>query len=146
MTPERLALIPFFAQLKASTRSGILQGGELKEFASGDTILARTEVTAHFIFLVEGQWTSRRFVTGTAEPLIWSEATAGTWLSGIAALDTIAPADVFADKPTTMLFVPRDTLLALVQDDPALARAMLKDIHLWSERLDVHATLTAARS
>lgn len=146
MTPERLALIPFFAQLTKATRSAILESGEVREFAAGDTILARSEVTAHFIFLIDGQWTSRRFVTGTSEPLIWTETTAGTWLSGIAALDTIAPADVFADKPTTVIFVPRDALLALVQADPALARAILKDIHIWSERLDVHATLSAARS
>ncbi len=146
MTPERLALIPFFAQLKTETRVAILEAGKVREFAAGDTILSRNEVTAHFIFLLEGQWTSRRFVTGAAEPLIWTEAKPGTWLSGTASLDTIAPADVFADKPTTMLSVPRDALLAIVPGDPALAQAILKDIHVWAERLDVHATLMAARS
>jgi CRP-like cAMP-binding protein len=146
MTPERLALIPFFAHLKAETRGAVLEVGELRDYASGDTIIARNQVTAHFIFLIEGQWTARRFVTGTTEPLIWTESRPGTWLSGIAALDTIAPADVFADKQTTMLSVPRDDLLAIVPSDPALAQAILKDIHVWAERLDVHAALMAARS
>lgn len=145
MTPERLALIPFFAQLKADTRAAILAEGEIREYEPGGTILARNQVTAHFIFLLEGKWTARRFVTGASEPLVWTESRPGSWLSGIAALDVIAPADVFADKATTMLAVPRDVMLAMLPSDPALAQAVLKDIHVWSERLDVHATLMRAR-
>jgi CRP-like cAMP-binding protein len=146
MTPERLALIPLFARLKPATRAALLERAEERQHAPGDTILSRAAPTSSFIFLIEGKWTARRFVQGLSEPLIWSDQTAGAWLSGVAALDVIAPADVFADKPTTVLLVPREDMLAAIPEDPALALAILRDIHVWSERLDVHVALGAARS
>jgi hypothetical protein len=145
MTPERLALVPFFGRLKAQTRIAILEGAEVREHAPGDTILARDQQTTNFLFLIEGKWTARRFVQGVSEPLIWSDTAPGAWLSGVAALDVIAPVDVFADKATTVLAVPRTRMLGLVQEDPSLAQALLHGIHRWAERLDVHVALVAAR-
>ena len=145
MTPERLALVPFFARLRAETRVAILETAQVRDHAPGSTILARNEVTAFFLFLIEGKWTARRFVQGVSEQLVWSDAAPGAWFSGVAALDIIAPADIFADKQTTVLAVPRDDLLAMVPQDPALAHAMLRDLHMWAERLDVHVALVAAR-
>jgi hypothetical protein len=146
MTPERLALVPFFGRLKPETRAAILAGAEVRDHAPGDTILARNQQTAHFLFLIEGKWTARRFVQGVAEPLIWADTAPGAWLSGIAALDVIAPVDVFADKPTTVLAVPRERVLALIPEDPVLAQSLLHGIHRWTERLDVHVALVAARA
>lgn len=146
MTPERLALVPFFARLKPETRGAIMETAEVREHAAGENILARNQVTTHFLFLIEGKWTARRFLTGVQEPLIWSDTTAGTWFSGITALDVIAPCDVFAETTTTILAIPRKSLLELLQSDAALALAILRDIHVWSERLDVHAAMVAARS
>ena len=145
MTPERLALISFFAQLKTETRAAIVEAGQLRDHAPGDPILARNEETQHFVFLIEGQWTARRFVVGTADPLIWTDTKPGAWISGIAALDAIAQSDVFADKQTRTLAVPREAFLKLLPTDRALAMAILRDIHLWSERIDVHCALIAAR-
>lgn len=146
MTPERLALIPFFARLAPETRTAILEKAETRVFAAGETILARDQETTAFLFLLEGKWTARRFVLGASEPLIWSDIRPGAWLSGVAALDVLAPSDVFADTQTTVLAVPRDDFLPLVRRDHVLAKAILRDIHAWAERFDVHAALAEARA
>ncbi|MET0314044.1 MAG: cyclic nucleotide-binding domain-containing protein [Hansschlegelia sp.] len=138
--------LAFAADFAASTRARLQSEATVRAYAAGETILARDRVTDDFYFLLSGRWTMRRFVRGVAEPMIWRDDAAGAWISGVATLEAIAPADVFADTECRVLAAPRALVHALIADDPALAERMLRDIHRWSERLAVHAALMRART
>lgn len=136
---------PFFAAFSDETLRRLKAGSQVRRHAPGETILSRAQTTEDFYFLLSGRWTMRRFVRGAAEPLVWRDDSPGAWVSGVAALEAIAPTDVFADRDCEVLVAPRDLVHALVADDPALAARLLRDIHRWAERLEVHAALTRAK-
>lgn len=145
MTPDELERLAFFAPFAVATRESLAGGAVVREHAAGETILSRAETTDHFIFLLEGRWTMRRFVRGVAEAMVWRDDAPGAWISGVAALEMIAPADVFADRPCRVLVAPRELIHGLLADDPVLAARILRDMHRWAERLEVHAALTRAK-
>lgn len=145
MTPDALARLAFFAPFLDETRERLLAGSEIRTHAAGDTVLARDKTTEHFLFLLEGRWTMRRFVRGVSEAMVWRDDVAGAWISGVAALEMIAPADVFADRPCQVLVAPRELVHELLADDPVFASRILRDIHRWTERLEVHAALMRAK-
>ncbi|GLK79305.1 Crp/Fnr family transcriptional regulator [Methylopila turkensis] len=145
MSPEALNQSPFFAPFADATRSRLAAGSEERAHAAGETILARDRTTEHFLFLLEGRWTMRRFVRGVAEPMVWRDDAPGAWVSGVAALEMIAPTDVFADRPSRVLVAPRELVHELLAEDPAFAARILRDIHRWTERLEVHAALMRAK-
>jgi CRP-like cAMP-binding protein len=145
MTPQAFAALPFFAPFAASTRERLLGGSELRRHAAGETILARDRTTEHFFFLLEGRWTMRRFVRGVSEAMVWRDDAPGAWVSGVAALEAIAPTDVFADRACLVLVASRELVHDLIAEDPALAARILRDMHRWAERLEVHAALTRAK-
>ncbi len=145
MTPQAFAQLPFFAAFSPGTRNGLLAGSALREHGAGETILARDRTTEDFYFLLSGRWTMRRFVRGVPEALVWRDDAPGAWVSGVAALEAIAPTDVFADRPCEVMASPRELVHALCAEDPGLATRLLRDIHRWAERLEVHAALMRAR-
>jgi CRP-like cAMP-binding protein len=136
---------PFFASFSEATRERLFAGSETREHAPGETILSRDQTTEDFYFLLSGRWTMRRFVRGVSEAMVWRDDAPGAWVSGVAALEAIAPTDVFADRPCRVLVAPRDLVHALIAEDPGLAARLLRDIHRWAERLEVHAALTRAK-
>lgn len=145
MTADELARLAFFAPFAEATRARLAAGSESRAHAAGDTILARDRTTEHFLFLIDGRWTMRRFVRGVAEAMVWRDDSPGAWVSGVAALEMIAPTDVFADRPCAVLVAPRELVHDLLAEDAVFAARILRDIHRWTERLEVHAALTRAR-
>lgn len=145
MTLDALAHLAFFAPFADATRERLVASSEIRTHAAGDTVLARNVTTEHFLFLLDGRWTMRRFVRGVAEAMVWRDEVPGAWISGVAALEMIAPADVFADRPCEVLVAPRELVHELLAEDPAFAARILRDIHRWTERLEVHAALTRAK-
>lgn len=143
--PDQTAAPPFFAALSDETRDKLFAGAATRVHAAGETILSRDQTTEDFYFLLEGRWTMRRFVRGVAEALVWRDDAAGAWVSGVAALEAIAPTDVFADRDCKVLVAPRDLVHRLAGEDAGLAGRLLRDIHRWAERLEVHAALTRAK-
>jgi CRP-like cAMP-binding protein len=145
MTPDALARLAFFAPFAAATHDRLAAGSQTRTHAAGETILARDQTTEEFLFLLDGRWTMRRFVRGVADAMVWRDDAAGAWVSGVAALEAIAPTDVFADRPCQVLAAPRELVHALLADDPVFAIRILRDIHRWAERLEVHAALMRAK-
>lgn len=145
MTAFAFAPPPFFAAFGETTRERLFAGSAVREHAPGETILSRDRTTEDFYFLLRGRWTMRRFVRGVSEAMVWRDDAAGAWVSGVAALEAIAPTDVFADRACQVLVAPRDLVHALIEQDPVFAGRLLRDIHRWAERLEVHAALMRAK-
>ncbi|HEY0291909.1 MAG TPA: cyclic nucleotide-binding domain-containing protein [Hansschlegelia sp.] len=137
---------PFAAALAPATWERLCGESEIRAHRAGETILARDRTTEEFYFLLSGRWTMRRFVRGVSEALVWRDDAPGAWVSGVAALEAIAPTDVFADSDCEVLVASRDLVHGLIAVDPALATRLLRDIHRWSERLEVHAALMRAKT
>lgn len=142
---DQLAGLPVFSAFAPPTLAALAENGTERAAAAGETLLSRDRDADSFLFLLEGRWTMRRFVRGVAEPLVWRDEEPGAWASGVAALEAIAPTDLFADRPCRVLDAPRALAHGLMAEDPAFAARILRDIHRWSERLSVHAALMRAR-
>lgn len=145
MTEPPASPPPFFAAFSDETRKALWEGSVIRDHAPGETVLSRDQTTEDFYFLLSGRWTMRRFVRGVAEAMVWRDDSPGAWVSGVAALEAIAPTDVFADRQCQVLVAPRDLVHRLAAEDPALAARLLRDIHRWAERLEVHAALMRAK-
>ncbi|MFD1333043.1 hypothetical protein ACFQ4O_13645 [Methylopila musalis] len=143
---DELAVLPVFAAFAPATRAALAEHGVERAVAAGETLLSRDRDADSFLFLLDGRWTMRRFVRGVAEPLVWRDEEPGAWASGVAALEAIAPTDLFADRPCRVIDAPRTLAHELMAADPAFAGRILRDIHRWAERLSVHAALMRARS
>jgi CRP-like cAMP-binding protein len=144
MTVPNPQLQPFGAG--PATLARLREGSAVNLYSAGQTILARDRTTDDFYFLLSGRWTMRRFVRGVGEALVWRDDAPGAWVSGVAAFEAIAPTDVFADRDCEVMASPRVLVHTLLAEDAGFAARMLRDIHRWSERLEVHAALMRARA
>ncbi|GFE63525.1 hypothetical protein [Litoreibacter roseus] len=127
--------LPIFAQLSEQAFDTLITASRLMTAQTGEKALDRDRPPHGFTFLLEGSWTMHRHLPGVETPVVWVDDRPGSWHGGVPAIDAIAPADVWADTPSHMMFVPASVMLPLLRTEPTVARHMLRGIHGGAELL-----------
>ncbi|MEL7397763.1 MAG: hypothetical protein AAFN44_15495 [Pseudomonadota bacterium] len=127
--------LPIFAQLSEQAFGKLISASRLMTAKTGEKVLDRERPPEGFTFLLKGSWTMHRHLLGVEEPVVWVDDRPGSWHGGVAAIDAIAPADVWAETPSHMMFVPASVMLPLLRTEPTVVRHLLRGIHGGAELL-----------
>lgn len=127
--------LPLFEHLAEETFATLISVSALITAEAGKKVLDREKAPEGFTFLLQGKWTMHRHVPGGTTPVVWTDDRPGSWHGGVAPVDAIAPADVWADLPSRLMFVPTSVMLPLLRTEPYLAHHILRGLHGGAELL-----------
>jgi CRP/FNR family transcriptional regulator len=121
-----LAQLPYFAGLDSRTLAGIAHVVRRRVFAAGEEVLVEGRQCDGLYFVIEGQVRlmrrsaeGREHVLGVLGP--------GTTFNDAAVFDGGANSDsAVAVGPTTVGYIPKDSVTAVIDRHPEVARAALK--------------------
>jgi CRP/FNR family transcriptional regulator len=121
-----LARIPYFAGLDSSTLTEIGRTVRRRAFAAGETILTEGKPCEGLYYVIEGQV---RLLRGCGEgrEYVLRVLGAGATFNDVAVFDGGPNSDgAVAVGPTTVGFIPKANIMALIDRHPPVAKAALK--------------------
>jgi CRP/FNR family transcriptional regulator, cyclic AMP receptor protein len=121
---ERLASMPLFASLPASSRQRLIAAGGVRVFAAGGTLFRAGEPSAGLFVVLTGEVRVLRARDGRQQ-VIHSEGPGGTL--GEVALFEGGPMPATAEAVTDLscLVIGKEALLSIIREDPAVALVFL---------------------
>lgn len=130
VTPELLGRQPLFRRMSLGDRERIAAVASLRRHARGERIFAEGDPADVFIVVVEGRVKVAKTTPGGRE-LILEVFGPGDALGAMAVYESIPfPASATALEPTTCLRIAREPFFRLLEQHPALVRALLSGLSL----------------
>jgi CRP/FNR family transcriptional regulator len=129
-TEEMLRKIPMFRRVSADDRAPVLQVAHLRRFARGELILREADPPDTFLAIVEGR--VKVFKTApNGKEIILEIFGEGDPLGAVAVYERRPlPASALALDDTVCLVIGRDDFFRLLEQHPALVRALLSGLTL----------------
>ncbi len=121
---EKLATIPLLANLSQHQRQRVARACECIFVAPGKTLVAQGEIADAAYLCLDDTLLSEYLADGAAEPEIMSVPADSIILELAMIVEAEASARFVAEGHARILKISRAKLLALLEDDPALAQIM----------------------
>jgi len=129
--PHRLAEVPLFAGLSASSLDELARVSRVRRYPAGQIIWTEGDPGEALLVLEEGHLRVSRMTPAGAE-IVLAVVAAPAALGELALLDgQPRDASVAAQGPVTVRLVSRQELLGLMEREPALAQGLLATLAGW---------------
>lgn len=123
-----LGTITLFSHLTPTQRSQIEQIGIIRHYASGEIVFYEGDESHYFHFLLKGEVKVFK-VSTTHETMLIHRFLAPSLIAEVATLKQIPyPASCEATQDSTILKIPRNPFLELIQSDPSLSIAIISSL------------------
>lgn len=128
---HRLGDVPLFADLPPAALVALAEASRLRHYPAGQILWSEGDVGEALLVLEGGRLRISRFAASGQEAVL-AVVEAPAVLGELALLDgEPRDATVVAQGPVTVRLVPRQALLALLAQEPAVARGLLTTLAGW---------------